>query len=93
MDRCTRVFARAFREIQILYLQSRRLGGSCPGVVEKQEKGVLDPPATARLSGPAIMASMFSVGSQVIRGRTVFLSGMARILPAHSTSAASRTAT
>ena len=34
MDRCTRVFARAFREIQILYLQSRRLGGSCPGVVE-----------------------------------------------------------
>ena len=95
MDRYTRVFARAFREMQIFHLQSRRLGGSRPGVVEEQQEGVLDPPgyATVRLCGLAIMASMFSADSQTIRGRTVFLSGMARMLPAHSTSAASRTAT
>ena len=30
MDRDTRVFARAFREMQILCLKSRRLGGSRP---------------------------------------------------------------
>lgn len=46
------------------------------------------PPAD-HLLVPAIMASNSSVASQAIRRRTVFLSGIARVLPAHSTSATS----
>ena len=47
---------------------------------------MLDPPGTA------IMAFMAFADGEVIQGRTVFLSGLARMLPAHSTTVASRTA-